>query len=89
MAFALFRIRRPEPAAPISVAGTPPSTAVAVTAEASDSDSSGGQAKEILELLELELGALVRELGRAANSVAGGAQSTAATLSPSASAPRP
>ena len=42
-----------------------------------DSDS----AKEILELLELELGAMIRQLERAANSVAGGAESTAATLS--------
>src|SRR5258708_4974560 len=38
-------------------------------------------AREILELLELELGAMIRQLERAANSVAGGAQSTAATLS--------
>ena len=38
-------------------------------------------ATEILELLELELGAMIRQLERAANSVAGGAQSTAATLS--------
>src|SRR5258708_19437106 len=35
----------------------------------------------IFELLELELGAMIRQLERAANSVAGGAQSTAATLS--------
>jgi methyl-accepting chemotaxis protein len=45
-------------------------------AAASDQDS----AREILELLELELGSLIRQLERAANSVAGGAQSTAATL---------
>src|SRR5207302_9473172 len=38
-------------------------------------------AKEILELLELELGAMIRQLERAANSVAGGAEATAATLS--------
>ncbi len=44
---------------------------------ASDSDS----AREILELLELELGAMIRQLERAANSVAGGAEATAATLS--------
>ena len=37
-------------------------------------------AKEILELLELELGAMIRQLERAANSVAGGAEATAATL---------
>ncbi|MGB6400298.1 MAG: methyl-accepting chemotaxis protein, partial [Bradyrhizobium sp.] len=38
-------------------------------------------AKEILELLELELGAMIRQLERAANSVAGGAEAAAATLS--------
>ncbi len=38
-------------------------------------------AKEILELLELELGGMIRQLERAANSVAGGAEATAATLS--------
>ena len=43
----------------------------------SESDS----AREILELLELELGAMIRQLERAANSVAGGAEATAATLS--------
>ena len=37
--------------------------------------------KAILELLELELGAMIRQLERAANSVAGGAEATAATLS--------
>ena len=44
-------------------------------------------AREILELLELELGAMIRQLERAANSVAGGAEATAATLSISASVP--
>ena len=37
-------------------------------------------ARDILELLELELGGLVRQLEKAAGSVAGGAESTAATL---------
>ena len=37
-------------------------------------------ASEILELLELELVAMIRQLERAANSVANGAQSTATTL---------
>src|ERR1700692_263633 len=46
----------------------------APAAPASDS------ASEILELLELELGAMIRQLERAANSVAGGAEATAATL---------
>ncbi len=52
-------------------------TIVADAANASDGDS----AKEILELLELELGAMIRQLERAANSVAGDAEATAATLS--------
>ena len=37
-------------------------------------------AREILELLELELGGMIRQLERAANSVAGGAEATATTL---------
>ena len=76
MAFGLFRKRLPNPAVPIAepMAATP--TIVADAAGASDSDSS----KEILELLELELGAMIRQLERAANSVTGGAEATAATL---------
>ena len=70
MAFGLFRKPEAKPAdAPVA--------APAAAAEAPHHDS----AKEILELLELELGAMIRQLERAANSVAGGAQSTAATLS--------
>src|SRR6266436_4042701 len=38
-------------------------------------------AKEILDLIELELGSMIRQLERAANSVAGGAEATANTLS--------
>jgi methyl-accepting chemotaxis protein len=76
MAFGLFRQRLPEPAAP---ATAPPAAALpsvaAAAAPASDS------ANEILELLELELGAMIRQLERAADSVAGGAEATAATLS--------
>src|SRR6202795_3833077 len=77
MAFGLFRKRLPEPAAPTAtpVAATP--TLAADVSGASDSDS----AKEILELLELELGAMIRQLERAAHSVADGAEATAATLS--------
>ena len=75
MAFGLFRKRPPEPAVEPVAAATP---VVAVdAAAAADSNS----AKEILELLELELGAMIRQLERAANSVAGGAEATAATLS--------
>jgi methyl-accepting chemotaxis protein len=76
MAFGLFRKRAPEPAAP---AVEPKAVTPAVAADApppSDADS----AREILELLELELGAMIRQLERAANSVAGGAEATAATL---------
>ena len=77
MAFGLFRKRLPEPAAP-AVEPQAPAPAVPVDAPgASDGDS----AREILELLELELGAMIRQLERAANSVAGGAEATAATLS--------
>ena len=76
MAFGLFRKRPPEPAAP--AIAPPPAAAVAAVASAtSDSDS----ARQILELLEIELGAMIRQLERAAQSVAGGAEATAATLS--------
>jgi len=43
----------------------------------SDADS----ARQILELLELELGGMIRQLERAAGSVAGGAEATATSLS--------
>src|SRR5216684_8317802 len=77
MAFGLFRKRLPEPAEPTAkpVAATPP--IAAEIAGVSDSDS----AKQILELLEVELGAMIRHLEKAANSVAGGAEATATTLS--------
>jgi methyl-accepting chemotaxis protein len=77
MAFGLFRKRRPEPAGPAIEPKTAIPTAVTDAPAASDGDS----AREILELLELELGAMIRQLERAANSVAGGAEATAATLS--------
>ena len=77
MAFGWFPKRPPEAAAP-AVAALALTPAVAAQAPGvSDSDSAG----EILELLELELGAMIRQLERAANSVAGGAEATAATLS--------
>jgi methyl-accepting chemotaxis protein len=71
MAFGLFRKTDPKPAG----AAAPEMPPAAADLPHHDS------AKEILELLELELGAMIRQLERAANSVAGGAQSTAATLS--------
>src|ERR1700692_4349602 len=72
MAFGWFRKRPPEAAAPAvaALALTPPVAA----------EYPGDSAREILELLELELGAMIRQLERAANSVAGGAEATAATL---------
>ncbi|SHK23580.1 methyl-accepting chemotaxis sensory transducer [Bradyrhizobium lablabi] len=76
MAFGLFRKRLPEPAAPVA---DPQAVTPAAAAEA-NAPSDGDSAREILELLELELGAMIRQLERAANSVAGGAEATAATL---------
>ena len=77
MTFRLFRKRQLEPAVPAIEPMPEGPTIVADAADASDGDS----AKEILELLELELGAMIRQLERAANSVAGDAEATAATLS--------
>jgi methyl-accepting chemotaxis protein len=76
MAFGLFKKQVPEAAVPAAEAKVPqaPAAAEAVSTE-------GDSAKAILELLELELGAMIRQLERAANSVAGGAEATAATLS--------
>jgi methyl-accepting chemotaxis protein len=75
MAFGLFRKRVPE----ITVAAALPK-AVPAAVDAAPAASEGDSAKEILELLELELGAMIRRLERAAHSVAGGADATAATL---------
>jgi len=75
MAFGLFRKRVPEATATVAEPKVP-ATIVAADALSSEGDS----AKEILELLELELGGMIRQLERAANSVAGGAEATAATL---------
>jgi methyl-accepting chemotaxis protein len=77
MAFGLFRKRVPASAAPAIEPKVPTAAAVADAAASAESDS----AKEILELLELELGAMIRQLERAAGSVASGAEATAATLS--------
>jgi methyl-accepting chemotaxis protein len=76
MAFGLFKKRVPEAAMPATESkaqAAPP----AIEAASGEGDS----ARAILELLELELGAMIRQLERAANSVAGGAEATAATLS--------
>ena len=75
MPFGLFAKRDPKPVAS-------PVEAKAATAAAPETASTeGDSAKAILELLELELGAMIRQLERAAISVAGGAEATAATLS--------
>ncbi|QPF85721.1 methyl-accepting chemotaxis protein [Bradyrhizobium genosp. L] len=76
MAFGLFRKQVPEPAAPV-VEAKVPAAAGPETAASAEIDS----AREILELLELELGGMIRQLERAASSVADGAEATAATLS--------
>jgi methyl-accepting chemotaxis protein len=77
MAFGLFRKRSLKAAAPVAELPAAMPVVEADVSAASDGDS----AREILELLELELGAMIRQLERAANSVAGGAEATAATLS--------
>jgi methyl-accepting chemotaxis protein len=74
MALGLFKKQVPQTTAPVAEAKAAQAPAASETAE---SDS----AREILELLDLELGAMIRQLERAANSVAGGAEATAATLS--------
>src|SRR6478752_7815008 len=76
MAFELFRKRLPDMAATAAPPQAAPSPADPAPAPSAEGDS----AREILELLELELGAMIRQLERAANSVAGGAEATAATL---------
>src|SRR5215207_2165744 len=73
MAFGLFKKQVPEAVAPAAEAKVPQAPAAAVSTE-------GDSATAILELLELELGAMIRQLEKAANSVAGGAEATAATL---------
>lgn len=76
MAFALFRKRLPDLSAPVA----PPQAAPSPVDPGPAPSVEGDSAREILELLELELGAMIRQLERAANSVAGGAEATAATL---------
>jgi methyl-accepting chemotaxis protein len=75
MAFGLFKKREPEAVAPAAE-----SKAQAVAPGMDSASGDGDSAKAILELLELELGAMIRQLERAANSVASGAEASAATL---------
>ena len=77
MAFGLFGKRVQEPAAPAVEPQPAKPAAASEIAAGAESDS----AREILELLDLELGAMIRQLERAASSVASGAEATAATLS--------
>src|SRR5215470_14369775 len=77
MVFGLFRRREPEGAAP-EPASTPKPQERAAAAESSGAEPDS--AREILELLELELGGMIRQLERAAASVASGADATAMTL---------
>src|SRR6201993_1957945 len=79
MAFGLFQKRPAELAAPAPEPGAA-ATAIPEATEA-PGGAEGDSARAILELLELELGAMIGQLERAASSVAGGAQATAATLS--------
>lgn len=76
MAIRLFRKSVPELTGPGPEAEAK-SAVVAAVADNSEAESS----RQILELLEIELGGMIRQLERAANSVAGGAEATAATLS--------
>ncbi len=79
MAIRLFRKAAPPPPAPDPESGV---KAVSVTESvAEDADISEAESgRQILELLEIELGGMIRQLERAASSVAGGAEATAATL---------
>src|SRR3954454_19395944 len=77
MAFRLFRKSSPPLVTTVLAPQAVTANAEVAAPEAPGSDS----ANEILDLLELELGAMTRQLERAANSVAGGAEATAATLS--------
>ena len=76
MAFGMFRKHLPDEAAP----AVAPQVSQIVAASEPDPSSEGDATKEILELLELELGGMVRQLERAANAVGAGAKATAAKL---------
>ena len=73
-----FRRRRQEPA---PSAAAPAATAAPAVAEAAPDLAENESARRTLELLELDLVAMVRQVERAATSVADGAASTAETLS--------
>jgi methyl-accepting chemotaxis protein len=75
MAIGLFRKAASPPPAPAAQSQAKP---VLVTEEADHSEAES--VRQILELLEIELGGMIRQLERSASSVAGGAEATAATL---------
>src|ERR1700753_757258 len=75
MAIGLFRKAAPSAPVPAAESAAKPAQA----AEAAD-NSEAESTKAILELLEIELGGMIRQLERAASSVAGGAEATATTL---------
>ncbi len=75
MAFGLFKKSVPETPA-LAPAPQAPTPAVAVEAAGAEPDS----AREVLDLLELELGGMIRRIERAASQVADGAGATADTL---------
>ncbi len=75
MAIGLFRKAAPPPPVPDPQAVKPAAPTEAV--DTSEAES----ATQILELLEIELGGMIRQLERAAGSVADGAEATGATLS--------
>src|SRR5271167_4276194 len=77
MAIGLFRKPPPQPAAAAPETGAAKSVSFTEPVDTSEAEST----KQILELLEIELGGMIRQLERAASSVAGGAEATAATLS--------
>ena len=77
MAIGLFRKPAPQPAAPGPEPGPAKPGSPLEAVDTSEAES----ARQILELLEIELGGMIRQLERAASSVAGGAEATAATLS--------
>src|SRR5579863_4985629 len=75
MAIGLFRKTAPPPPVP-----APEAQAKAAPSVDIDDNSEAESTRQILELLEIELGGMIRQLERAAGSVAGGAEATAATL---------
>jgi methyl-accepting chemotaxis protein len=74
MAIGLFRKAAPPPPAPAESQAKP----APATEEIDNSEAES--VRQIFELLEIELGGMIRQLERAASSVGGGAEATAATL---------